>query len=150
MSCTCKEAQYHRQRACKHMYLLKRWHGNLTLRYERQPTAIQFSAPSNPPTQQPQSSTPPSNPPTQLPPSPTPAPIDDDHPTHDDDEEMVDADDLNKVWRKIYNAIRQETIPRDVQSSLFPRIMQQLQSIHDEVMDNTYVAPNARFQRQRH
>ncbi|CDH61222.1 hypothetical protein RO3G_15174 [Lichtheimia corymbifera JMRC:FSU:9682] len=97
MSCTCKEAQYHRQRACKHMYLLKRWHGNLTLRYERQPTAIQFSAPSNPPTQQPQSSTPPSNPPTQIPSSPTPAPIDDDHPTHDDDKEMVDADDLNKV-----------------------------------------------------
>ena len=87
------------------MYLLKRWHGNLHLLQERRATAIQFPSTFNPPTQQPPTSTSATSHHANI---------------ADDDEEMINADDLNKTWRKIYNALRQETIPRDVRSSLLP------------------------------
>lgn len=114
------------------MFLLKRWHGKLHLLHKRRVTAIQFPSTFDPPTQQ----------------QPSAPPVTTHLANTADDEDIIDADHLNRTWRKIYNALRQETIPRDVRSSLFPTIQQQLESLYNQVMDSTNITPNARFQRQ--
>ena len=129
------------------MYLLKRWYGSLNLHHDRRPTAIQFSNTPNPQPQQHPSSL---SVTTQSQQPVSSSSITSHHACPVDvDEDMIDADDLTMTLRKIYNALRQETIPRDVRSSLLPQIKQQLESIHDQVMESTHVTSNARFQRQR-